>query len=194
MTRLRGRSRCAVRSPVARLRGGSTLVELIAVLPILVAIGVISASLFHSMVLDVPRLQRLSNENGQVCRMLERLQRDVDAARALPKAAADRAAGQRLLLLQMTDRVVCYRLAEGRGLRERLSPGAADQPPAWRETESWSLPNARVTFRRREDSPGIAAVEVRTAIEYQAQTGTQSKLAGTRVFFLSALPGRRVER
>ena len=169
---------------------GFTLLEIIAVLPLMVLVGAIVAGVFPVLVRDVPRVQETVNVRVRLGHMLGRLQKDVDAAGSLPESAAGRSAGEGLLLLQLPDAVVCYEVGRGSVTRSRLSEDANGQPI---ETDAWSVPSARVSFNRWPRSGRCRAVEVHTAVEHTMHGQTREKLAKTHLFHLAVLPGRRAQ-
>ena len=173
------------------MRRGMSLIELLAVLPMLLAVMLVFSGLFYTSLEDVPKLQQVANVNGVLSHMLERLQRDVDEAESLPESASGKTAGEKLLLIRSPSGVIYYEVKAGEIIREDLTAEAARET---KRTYTWPVPGAKVSFRKWQSSGSPYAVEVRHAVEYSKQKYSEDKLANTRVFYLASIPGQREEQ
>ena len=165
-----------------------SLIEVLAVLPMLLAVIVVYSGLFYASLDDVPKLQQVAHVNGILSHMLQRLQQDMDAAESFPKSASGRTAGEELLLIRLASGVICYEVGDGEIIREELPDGGNRQT---KRTYNWPVPGAKVSFHKWQSSGSTYAVEVRRAVEYRKQEYTEDKLANGHVFYLASMPGSR---
>ncbi len=163
-----------------RRRAGYSLIEVVVAAGLLSAACSVAVPLYSALMSEVPAAGRMAQTGSAIGRMLQRIQDDVDASAALPPAAADRKAGPQCLLIRQPGGVVCWEFAEGRMRRWELLPGQAAPDPG--STETWPLPNARITFALLPGSDR-KAVEVHSAV-LDAKGEPRFKRAD--VFFLSA--------
>ena len=173
------------------MRRGMSLIEMLAVLPMLLAVMLVFSELFYTFFEDVPKLQQVANVNGVLSHMLQRLQRDVDEAASLPESASGKIAGEKLLLIRSPSGVICYEIKSGEIIREDLMAKAARET---KRTYTWPVPGAKVSFHRWQSSGSTYAVEVCHAVEYSKQKYTEDKLANSQVFYLASMPGHREEQ
>lgn len=170
------------------MRRGMTLVELLALFPVLVAVLIISGMAYPTLIRDPGKIQQAVQTNRGLGHMVRTIRQDVDAAESLPSAAGEKLAGQTTLLLRMADHVVCYQADEDGVARMELSDRAGRQV-----ANRWTLPNSEVRFERLQRDGAYEAVLLRTAILYTGPSHTAKRLANTHVFFLGAMPMRRVQ-
>ena len=173
------------------MRRGMSLIEILAAIPVLLAVMLVFSGLFYASLGDMPNLQRIANTNGVLSDMLWRLQQDIDAAESLPKSVFGKKANEKLLLIRGPDSTVCYEIKDGQVVREELSSGRDRQGKG---TCNWSVPGAMVSFHRWQSSGGAYAVEIRRAIEYSKQGYSEEKLANSHVLYLAGVPGQREEQ
>ena len=174
------------RKRIVTTREGMTLVEVLIVTITIPAIAIAFGSLFKTFVRDIPRASQVVQQNTTLQNVLKQLRRDVDAAKALPAAFRQYETNDRLLLIELEDAVVCYRIEDGEVLREELSDGQAKAGAA---TTAWSVPNAEIHWRVwRENSRGYA-VEVKTYIKHKLRKKCQKKMANSHLYFLGLVPG-----
>ena len=173
------------------MRRGMSLIEILAVIPMLLAVMLVFSGLFYASLDDVPKLQQVAHTNGVLSHMIQRLQQDIDAAKSLPKSAFGRNADGTLLLLRLSDGTVSYKIQDGEIIREELTSGSDRQE---RKSYRWPAPGAKVIFHRWKDSGGAYAVEVRRAVEYTKQGHSVEKLVNSHVLYLDSMSGHRVKQ
>ena len=170
------------------MRRGISLIEILAAIPILMAVMLVFSGLLYASLRDVPKLQQVANTNGVLSHMIQRLQQDVDVAESLPKSAFGTNADETLLLLRMSDSTVSYKIQNGEIIREKLASGRGGQE---KKSYRWPAPGAKVSFHRWQNSGGAYAVEVRRAVEYTKQGHSEEKLVNSHVLYLDNMPGYR---
>jgi len=168
-------------------RRGMTLVETLAVIPMMAAVAALFTSLFAPLVREVPKLQRTVQVSQGIQHMLRYLRRDIDSAVGLPRQVGELSAGDSLLLVRLPDRTVCYRVEQERVVCTNVG---ADGREAARPRNDWSLPKARISFSLWPADGPAYAVEVRSAVACATQGHTYDKLANSHVFFLGTLGGQ----
>ena len=170
------------------MRRGISLIEILAAIPILMAVMLVFSGLFYASLEDVPKLQQVAHTNGVLSHMIQRLQQDVDAAESLPKSAFGTNANETLLLLRLSDGTVSYEIQDGEIIREEL---ASDRDRQEKASSRWPVPGAKVSFHRWQSSGGAYAIEVRRAVEYTKQGHSEEKLVNSHVLYLDNMPGHR---
>ena len=173
------------------MRRGMSLIEVLALIPMLLAVMLVYSGLFYASLDDVPKLQQVAHVNGVLSHMLQRLQQDMDAAESLPKSASGRTAGEKLLLIRLASGVICYEVSDGEITREELPDGGNRQT---KRPQKWTVPEAKVSFHRWQSSGSAYAVEVRRAVEYRKQEYSEDKLVNRHVLYLASMPGSREKR
>ena len=166
------------------MRRGFTLVEVLVVMAILPFAAMALNGLFYAVIKEIPQSCRLVEENSILLNMLEQMYRDVSIAGGLPESFGSYTTGDKTLLVEQADCVVCYQLAEKSVIRREISQ--AGQEDADKATD-WSLPNSQIQWHvRRENNRGVA-VEVATHINYKLRTRYQKRMANARLYFVGCL-------
>jgi len=170
---------------IATTGKGMTLVEVMITMVTIPAVMIAFGSLFKTFVHDIPQASQVVQQNTTLQNVLKQLRTDIDAAKALPATFRQYEANDQLLLIELEDMVVCYRLQDGEVLREELSDGREETEAA---ATTWSVPNAGVHWRIwRENGRGYA-VEVKTYIKHKLRKKSQKKMANSHVYFLGLFP------
>lgn len=164
-------------------RHGVSLLELLAIIPLIVAFWVIFSALFPALVSDVPAAQRTIITEGQVAGLVRHIRQDMDAATALPASADGRQANAKTLLIQTRQGVICYEAVEGGWTRANLSAPTAALP------QTWPLSKAVVAWQA---APDAGTLEVRTAVKVKIRGRPVERLANSYLFFINAAKGYRV--
>jgi len=161
------------------MRKGYTLLEMLFVLICFPLALLFLDGLFVTLLRDVPRASRVVSENTTLLNALERMQDDVEKAKALPNSYDKYTAGDKVVLIELVDETICYELTDGKILRHRL--GKPQAPTVW------AVPNAQIKWRvRRREDTGYA-VEVKTHIRYEIPKELKEKMANSHLYFLGAL-------
>ena len=166
-----------------RSRRGVTLVELLAALPLMAAVLVVISTLFPAAVRDVPRLYRVVQTGGGISHLAREIREDVDASVSFPARAAGKTADENTLLLELPQGIICYEIHQNEVIRSEISSDGRESKIA----NSWSLPEAKISFHLWRSDERAYAVELRSAVEYVTQGRVEDKLANTQVYFLGAL-------
>lgn len=176
---------CKRNKRIVTTRKGMTLVEVMIAMMTIPAIMIAFGSLFKTFVRDIPQASQVVQQNTTVQNMLKQLRTDVDAAKVLPATFRQYEANDQLLLIELEDTVVCYRIQDGEVLREKLSDGQEETDD---DATAWSVPNAEIHWRIwRKNSKGYA-VEVKTYIKHKLRKKWQKKMANSHVYFLGLFP------
>ena len=170
------------------MRRGFSLIEMVGVLPILIAVMVVFSAVFYASLDDVPKLQQVAHTNSVLSHMMARLTQDVDAAESLPESAFGQTANERMLLLKIDGGTVAYKIQDDEIVREELASGRNKQE---KRDYRWRVPEAKVSFHRWVSSGSAYAVEVRRAVQYHKQDQTEEKLVNRHVLYPSSIAGYR---
>ncbi len=165
------------------MRRGYSLVELVVAMVIVSSVSIVLAGLLITIVSDIPRLYGIVQENTSVLNILGQLQKDIDAAKELPKSYGEYTSNKNLLLIELPQGIVCYQLKDGRVLRRRLS-AAEEQYEG--EIKVWSVPNAKLEWQVRRNDRDGCVLEVKTCIEHKVRGRSEEKMANSYLFFTGA--------
>jgi prepilin-type N-terminal cleavage/methylation domain-containing protein len=179
------------------MRKGFTLVEVLIVVIVLPFMMLVLDDFFRTLIKDIPRSYQVVQENASLLSMLEQMQKDIDRAKGLPESFDEYISGDKLLLIELAEGMICYQLKDKKVLRRKLtdnqqSPPAAGiiQNPALLSALGqtvWSVPNAKVEWQVwRKDGDGYA-VEVKTHIEHKIRGDHwEKKMANSHLYFVGA--------
>ena len=173
------------------MRRATSMIELIAVLAMMGMVALLFGINIRTTLSDVPNLQKLAQASRVVSGMLEQLQNDIDSAKSLPKSHAGKPANEKLILIELPQKIVSYEVLETQIVRKELptnDPGTAGK------TYNWPLGQAKMSFHNWEDSSFTYAVEVRRAVQYHKKDKTEDRLVNAHVFYLASMPGRREQQ
>ncbi|MEJ2704432.1 MAG: type II secretion system protein [Sedimentisphaerales bacterium] len=125
------------------MRKGFTLVEMLVVIILLPFVFVTLDGLFVTLLGEIPRSYRISQESITLQNLLEQMQRDVDEATGLPESFAGHTAGADQVLIKLPKGVVCYEKKDGKVVRRMLSAARQDA----NGERVWSLPQTKIQWR-----------------------------------------------
>jgi len=166
------------------MRKGFTLVEVLIVVIVLPFMMLVLDDFFRTLIKDIPRSHQVVQENASLLSMLEQMQKDIDQAKGLPESFDEYTTGDKLLLIELTEGMICYQLKDEKVLRRKLTD---NQQSNSLERTAWSIPNAKVEWRLwRRDGDGYA-VEVKTHIEHKIRADHwEKKMANSHLYFVGA--------
>jgi len=174
------------------MRKGFTLVEMLVVITIIPFVSVALAGLFTTIISDIPRSYRVTQENTNLLSMLRQMHKDIDTAKGLPESFEERTTNNELLLIELADGMICYQLKDGEVLRRKLTDaqqGSSEPSPRrglGEDTTVWSVPHAKVQWQVWKKDGGGYAVEVKTHIEHKVRGNWQKKMANSHLYFVGA--------
>ena len=170
------------------MRKGFTLVELLIVVIVLPFIMLVLNDLFRTLIKDIPRSYRVVQENTSLLSMLEQMQKDIDKAKGLPESFGEYISGDKLLLIELAEGMICYQLKDEKALTVRRSSLGSRVTGDESRITVWSIPHAKVEWRVwREDRDGYA-VEVKTHIEHKIRgEHWEKKMANSHLYFVGIL-------
>jgi hypothetical protein len=165
------------------MRKGYLLVELLTVVAILTILGGTFVTLSGKVIFGIGRSYRLIQTNTSMLNMLGQLRSDVNGGKGFAESSGAYSAGEKTLLIESEDGVICYQLKEDEVAR--YSPadveGGGDE-----EVTIWPIRNGRVKWQVwRKDSDGYA-VEVQSYIEYTTSGHLQKKMANSYLYFVGS--------
>jgi len=165
------------------MRKGFTLVEMLVVIIVLPFVMLVLDGLFSTLIRDIPRSYRVMQENTSLLSMLEQMQQDIDKAKGLPESFDEYTTSNKLLLIELTEGMICYQLKDNKVLRCKLTD---NQQKNALEKKSWSVPHAKVEWQVWRKDRGGYAVEVKMHIEHEIQGHWEKKMANSHLYFVGA--------
>ncbi len=169
------------------MRKGFTLVEVLIVVIVLPFMMLVLDDLFRTLIKDIPRSYQVVQENTSLLSMLDQMQKDIDKAKGLPESFGEYTTGDKLLLIELAEGMICYQLKDEKALTVRrsslVSRVTGDEP----RITVWSIPHAKVELQVwRKDRDGYA-VEVKTHIEHKIRgEHWEKKMANSHLYFVGA--------
>jgi len=167
------------------MRKGFTLMEMLTVVIVLPFMMIVLDGLFRTLIKDIPQSHKVVQENTSLLSMLREMQQDIDKAKGLPETYNEYSAGDKMLLIDLPEGMICYQLKDDKVFRCNLTEM---QKSNVAETKYWSVPQAKVQWKVwRKDTSGYAA-EVQTYIEYKIRgKHLEKKMANSHLYFVGAL-------
>jgi type II secretory pathway component PulJ len=163
---------------------GFTFFELLLIIVILPFVFLLFDGLFKAIASEIPMSVRLVQENTVLLSVLAQIQKDTDEAKDLPKSFAGQTAGNQLLLIELPEGVICYRLKDGLVTRQKLT----DTPQAKaEEPRIWSIPHASVEWKVWERNGRGYAIQTNTHLEFSRRGQWVKKMAHSHLYFACAL-------
>jgi hypothetical protein len=163
------------------MRNAFALVELLAAMMVIALISITMAALTRPLIIEIPRANHAITANTSVLNMLSRLRDDIEMAVRLPDSLAGGQSDARNLLIQLPDSNVCYTLEEDKVFRKVLNGKYSGK-----SYQVWSIPEAKINWRRWQRNDESYAVEVCTYIECGQDSRMKTKLANSHVYFVGA--------
>jgi hypothetical protein len=163
---------------------GYTYVEIVLIIVMTPFVFLFFDGLFKTFVSEIPWSLRIANEHTSLLYMMERMEKDIDRAKNLPESYAGRISNDRQLLIDLPEGVFCYRLEDGRMLRQKLTDDGqsnTEQPTVW------LLPHASIRWKVWAENGRGYAVETNTNIEHKRRGQWKKKMAHTYLYFAGAL-------
>jgi len=157
------------------------LVQVLVVVLILPLVMVAISGLFRTFGYDVPRMNRLVQQNATIQHLLDQMRRDMAEATALPKEFENRRADETSLLIRQTDAVVCYRLEDGRVVRTVLGVPEGDE-------RVWSARDAVIEWKPWAQDGSACAVEIHSYLKQRVHGHLMRRFSNSYVFFTHRLP------
>jgi type II secretory pathway component PulJ len=166
------------------MRKAFTLVEILIVIMTVPVVYGILFTVFNPVIIDVPRLTRVVQENTTLLNMLSEMQRDIEKAKGLPGTFEGQTSSDKLLLIESADGVTYYKLEGGRVIKGELRKG---QSEAGQMKRVWTLPNCRIAWKLWKENGTSRVVEVTTHIRSRFGRGYKETMANAHLFFVNAL-------
>lgn len=166
------------------MRKGFTLVEMLVVVIVVPLVFIFLDGLFTTLLADIPRSYKISQESITLQHVLEQMQQDMDKAASLPEAYGRFTVNEKQFLIELPDGVVCYQLKDDQIIRQKLLGAEMDNAG---DKKAWTLPNTKVEWKTwAKDTQGYA-VEVKTRFEYKTRGRWKKTMANSHLFYGGAL-------
>jgi hypothetical protein len=165
------------------MRKGFSLIELLILVVALPFVFLLFDGLFKTLIGEIPMSVRLTHENTSLLSVLGQIQQDIDESKGLPKSFAGKIAGDQILLIELTEGVICYQLKDGQIFRYKLKDtpqGKAEEP------RIWPIPHANIQWKVWEKNGQGYAVETNTHLEYGRKGQWKQKMAQSHLYFAGA--------
>ena len=166
------------------MRKGFTITEVLIAVIVLPFMILILDGLFKTLIKDIPRSYKIVNVNTSLLSMLKEIQQDIDNAKGLPESYKEYTAGEKNLLIDLPEGMICYQIKDDRVYRLNMTENTKDNLAA---TKYWSIPHAIVKWKVWRKNMSGYAVEVRTHIEHTVQGHLEKKMANSHLYFVGAL-------
>ncbi len=168
------------------MRKGFTLVEILVVIIVLPFVMLVLDGLFSTLIRDIPRSYRVVQENTSLLSMLEQMQQDIDKAKGLPESFDEYTTSNKLLLIELTEGMICYQLKDDKARTVRRSSLASRVTGDESRITVWSIPHAKVEWQVWRKDRGGYAVEVQAHIEHKVGGHWEKKMVNSHLYFVGA--------
>ena len=166
------------------MRKGFTFFEILLIIVVLPFVFLLLDGLFKTLAGEIPMSVRLIQENTNLINMIRQIQKDTDKAQGLPKSFAGQTTSDQVLLIELSEGVICYQRKDGQVVRQMLTDTSKNKAE---DTRIWSIPHANVEWKVWERNGQGYAVETNTHLEYGRRGQWVKKMAHTHVYFIGAL-------
>jgi len=166
------------------MRKGFSLVELLVVVIVLPFLFLLFDGLFKTLTGEIPMSVRLIQENTSLLNMLRQVQLDTDKAEDLPKSFTGHTVNEQLLLIELSDGMICYQLKDGHVIREKLTNASQDKAE---EPRIWPVPHAKIEWKVWERDGHGYAVQTNVHSEYGRRGQWIKKMSHSHLYFVGAL-------
>ena len=162
------------------MRKAYALLEMITVIAILAVIMLACARPLKTLVSAIPQTSRDFQANSNMLHMLRQLRKDVEHSSGLLEYTADEKMGGNMLLIETGSGIVCYELGDGEVTK--TTSMADEQLP--QDSQTWSLPYAKISWNLRNHNGRACAVELTTSIGRMVSGMRGKKLRNSYIYFV----------
>lgn len=166
------------------MRNGFTLVEMLVVVIVVPLVFIFLDGLFSTLLADIPRSYKISQESITLQHVLEQMQQDMDKAASLPEAYGKFAVNEKQFLIELSSGVVCYQLKDDQIIRQKLLGAEMDNAG---DKRTWTLPNTKVGWKTWTKDKQGHAVEIKTRFEYKTRGRWKKTMANSHLFYAEVL-------
>ena len=149
-------------------RKGYMLMETMVAMTVLISLGLLTSKAVHEAIVEVPRIQRISNADDQLTAFAKYIRKDIESA---SKLSADIPSS---LQLESAGRVTNYNIADN-----TITRIVSDSD----EQKQWHIPNSKINFDLIMCEQTASGVEIKTSVLTKKEGKVYEKLKRSRVFF-----------
>ncbi len=165
------------------MRKAYALIEMITVIAILAVIMLACAKPLKTLVSGIPQAGRDFQTNSAMLGMLRELQDDIEHSNGPLEYATDEKIGHNMLLIETGSGIICYELGDGEVTK--TTPAADEQLP--QNSQTWSLPHTKISWKIRNHNGKSCAVELTTSIEQMVSGLQKKKLRNSYIYFAGSV-------
>lgn len=159
------------------MRKGFTLVEMLVVIIVVPVLFIFLDGLFRTLLADIPRSHRITQESITLQHLLEQIQEDMDDAKGLPQSVEGFSVNDKQFLIDRPEGVISYQQQNDRIIRRQRTG----------DEKVWSLPHTKVAWEIWEKNSQGYAIEVSTHFEYKTYGRWKKTLANSHLFYGGAI-------
>jgi prepilin-type N-terminal cleavage/methylation domain-containing protein len=161
------------------MKKGFSLVEMLTVIVILTAIAIPLSRLYKLATYDIPKSFRLVETNTSILDILRYLKKDVNSAAGFPQSFGKYVSGDKCLLIENKNNVICYLLEDEKVTRVKLSKDFSKEGEV-----TWRIPAGKIEWQVWSRNGAGYAVEIRKHTELKNYNLVEKKMKNTYVYFV----------
>lgn len=163
------------------MKKGFTIIEMITVIGIFAVLMIPLTKMLMIVTREIPFSYRIVSRNTILLNAMEHLEKDVKNAKSFPAEYKDTAADVNNLIIELSDKVVCYSKVNEIFVRKNLDTGDISESMA---NCKWNLPDAVIEWKLWKRNGGVYALEVQTCFRVKNRGVMETRLANSYVFFV----------
>ena len=121
------------------MRKAFTLTELLVIIATVPIFMFVMSRLFFVLINDTPRIWKNVQQNAILINMFKQIQSDIDKATDLPGSYGDLIAGDKMILIEQEDKLICYELDDKKVIRRIID----DAQTKTSEQRVWLIPDVK---------------------------------------------------
>ncbi|OHB56517.1 MAG: hypothetical protein A2Y07_09350 [Planctomycetes bacterium GWF2_50_10] len=159
------------------------LVEILALLAVLVALGPVLSSLFRTALQEIPISVKAVDSDAIVSSLIDKI--SADASLALTASAPKpQDPNTSVLLIKTPNNSIRYLFAKDSITRQLADP---NDPSKFEENTAFEPSNAQIDFRLAPLN-GLPSIQITRSIQYKYLGRLRKRFANSHIFFIGAAP------